>query len=153
MASNIYWGAMIKEGFSYLTKCDLTAADYQVFFHLCRIAEPETNIANERQIDIVNNFIPEYNIQINKSTVSKAIRKLIDKSIILKPDNKGGFMINPAIFYYGTKPKQLEKMAVFAKYALVNEKDEILVYEDTTHEIYLENPQTYLDNNSETNYY
>lgn len=152
MASNMYWGAILKEGFSRLIESDLTAADYQVFFHLCEIAETETNIANERQIDIVNNFLPSYGLQINKSTVSKAIKKLTEKSLILKPNNKSGFMINPAIFYYGGGAKQLEKMYTFAKYAVANGKEEILLYENTTNEIYLGNPQTYLDDNEDLAY-
>lgn len=129
MSKGYHWGAMIRESMPRLINEGLSSAEYSIFFHLCYIADTSSNIANEKQKDIINNFTQNYNWEISKSTVSKSINKLIDKTLIVKPSNKGGYMVNPNIFYYGGSTARVQNDKQFAQYIQESGKNEYLYYD------------------------
>lgn len=89
----IYWGAITLDTFSHLQDNDLQGADYKVLFLLCHEMMKENNIAYLKQKNISEK------LELHKSSISKAIKKLTEKQIIAKVEN--GFMINPHLFYVG----------------------------------------------------
>lgn len=90
---NIYWGAFILKWFHYLQNSNFTAADYKVLFLLCSEIDPRSNKIYLKQKQIAEK------LYMDKSNVSKTIKKLCKEQFILKIQN--GFIVNPHLFYVG----------------------------------------------------
>lgn len=88
-----YWGAITLDTFLYLQDENLQSSDYKIFFLLCSRMIRETNIAHIRQKSISEI------LKLHKSSVSKSIKRLMERQIIGKIEN--GYMINPHLFYVG----------------------------------------------------
>lgn len=101
MNNKYYWGAFVLESVDLFIKNDFNKSDYLIYLLLCRELDPETNIVNLNQQNIIKILDEKYNYQITKGTVSKSINKLLDGQFISKSRNRQGFMVNPNLFYLG----------------------------------------------------
>ncbi|MHA4268651.1 replication/maintenance protein RepL [Bacillus cereus] len=93
--NTVYWGAIILEWFEYLRKSDMTGSDYKVLFLLCQKMNTTNNTTYIRQKDIAEE------LSMDKGNISKSIKKLSENQFITK--NTNGFMINPHLFYVGSR--------------------------------------------------
>ena len=66
----IYWGAIVLETFNLLLEEHLNGNELRVFIYLCSKMDYRNNICLDNQKSIAEN------LEIHKSSVSKAIRKL-----------------------------------------------------------------------------
>ena len=88
MNNKYYWGAFVLDSVDLFIKNDFNKSDYLIYLLLCRELDPETNIVNLNQKNIIKILDEKYDHQITKGTVSKSI-------------NRQGFMVNPNLFYLG----------------------------------------------------
>lgn len=140
-----YWGATITEALKYIIQHNFTAADYSVLIHLISEAEPNSNIVAESQENIVDNFVDDYNRTIDKSTVSRSINKLIKHTLIVRPKDKTGFMINPSLFYIGGQQNKLNHIVNFAEQCINNGIKEHLFCDLETNEVSFVNSSKIFD--------
>lgn len=115
MNNNYYWGAFVLESVDLFIKNDFNKSDYLIYLLLCRELDPETNIVNLNQQNIIKILDEKYNYQITKGTVSKSINKLLDGQFISKSRNRQGFMVNPNLFYLGQQYSLRDKDYNFRK--------------------------------------
>ena len=101
MNNKYYWGAFVLDSVDLFIKNDFNKSDYLIYLLLCRELDPETNIVNLNQKNIIKILDEKYDHQITKGTVSKSINKLLDGQFISKSINRQGFMVNPNLFYLG----------------------------------------------------
>lgn len=101
MNNKYYWGAFVLDSVDLFIKNDFNKSDYLIYLLLCRELDPETNIVNLNQKNIIKILDEKYDHQITKGTVSKSINKLLDGQFISKSRNRQGFMVNPNLFYQG----------------------------------------------------
>lgn len=102
MNPRYYWGALILDSVDLFIKNDFNKSDYLIFLLLCKELDPDTNVVNLNQKNIIIMLNEEYGYQITKGTVSKSINKLLDNHFITKAKRRQGFMVNPNLFYQGT---------------------------------------------------
>lgn len=94
---HIYWGAIVLDTIKNLIITDrLDGNTMRVFLYLCYEMKTDDNIFYSKQIEIANK------LTIHRSSVSKSIKKLIEKQYIKKIPGKG-FMVNPNLFYVNKK--------------------------------------------------
>lgn len=96
-----YWGALVLDSINLFIDSDLNKSDYVIFLFLCKESDPDTNIVNLNQKNIIKMLSEEYDHHITKGTVSTSINKLLDKQFISKSNRRQGFMVNPDLFYKG----------------------------------------------------
>lgn len=96
---SVYWGAIVLSTFELLLKAHLNGNDIRVFLYLCSCMNYQNNICYENQKSISDN------LQIHKSSVSKAIKILSEKQFIVKHLSPRGFMINPHLFYIAKRQR------------------------------------------------
>lgn len=108
-----YWGAFVLRTFDLFIKDNLSSAEYEVFFLLCHHITGNQNKASLRQVDIKSRLETDFGFKRAKSTISKAIKKLIEMQYIAKEKNGVGYMINPNLFYLGGVQDLQEKRNYF----------------------------------------
>ncbi len=96
-SKSVYWGAIVLDTFEQLLKAKLCGNDLRVFLYLCSKMLHEDNTCYENQKSISDN------LQIHKTSVSKAIKVLVEKQFIAKAVSPKRFMINPHLFYIAKK--------------------------------------------------
>ena len=95
MISKIIYWAEIVDWFRILQENELTSSDYKVLFYLFEKMSLQGNEVFIRQQKIAEDM------NINKGNVSKCIKSLSEKQLIAKAGF--GIMINPHLFYVGSK--------------------------------------------------
>lgn len=113
MKNDYYWGALVLDSIDLFIKSNLNKSDYLIFLLFCKELNPETNIANLNQKNIISLLKENYNYQITKGTVSKSINKLLDNQFISKAHKRQGFMVNPNLFYQESNFFLPDKQHVF----------------------------------------
>ena len=91
----LFWGAFMLESLELLSKLKLTSVELSTLLFLSSKIRQEDNIVYIKQTEISEE------LTLDKSNLSKAIKKLRELGLIAKVKN--GYMINPNLIYKGKK--------------------------------------------------
>ncbi|ARR10788.1 replication/maintenance protein RepL [Paenibacillus bovis] len=125
-----YWGAIVLDFLRILHSDNLSSAEYKIFFFLT-----DKMSRSDNRVDMKQSVISTY-LNMDKATVSKAIKRLCELQWILKLST-GSFMVNPHLIYVGNRgiervrdnfDRFLEQKGLPERFEMNDANRELMVY-------------------------